>query len=64
LKEFKTSQYDVFYAAWKQHYDAILKAAPQARIEGPSTNKYAYALNLAREMNSCWGGGAKDASET
>jgi hypothetical protein len=50
--EFKASQYDGFYAAWKAHYDAILKVVPQARIEGPSSNKGSFALDLARDLFS------------
>ncbi len=50
FKEFKTTQYDGFYEAWKPHYDAIVNAIPTARIEGPSSNKGFFALNLAKDL--------------
>jgi hypothetical protein len=43
-------EYPDFYAAWKLHYDAILKAVPNAMIEGPSSNRSLYALDLARDL--------------
>jgi hypothetical protein len=45
--------YPVFYAQWKPHYDAILKAVPDAMIDGPSANG-PYAVSLAKDL---FGGG-------
>jgi hypothetical protein len=37
-----------FYAVWKPHYDAILKAVPNARFDGPSVAEAnVYAVQLA-----------------
>jgi hypothetical protein len=41
--------YKAFFAQWKPHYDAILKAVPDAMFDGPSANGN-YALNLAKAM--------------
>ncbi|HXD00656.1 MAG TPA: hypothetical protein VN048_15045, partial [Verrucomicrobiae bacterium] len=41
--------YDTFFAAWKPHYDAILKAVPNAMFDGPSATG-PYALGLARDL--------------
>jgi hypothetical protein len=41
--------YNSFYAHWKPHYDAILKAVPQARFDGPSANGD-FALHLAKDV--------------
>src|ERR1035438_7880188 len=41
--------FEAFFAQWKPHYDAILKAVPQAMIDGPSANGN-YALNLAKAV--------------
>ncbi len=46
---FYLKTFEVFFAQWKPHYDAILKAVPQARIDGPSANG-SYALNLAKAL--------------
>jgi hypothetical protein len=44
---FKT--YETFFAQWNPHYHAILKAVPNAMIDGPSANG-SYALNLAKAV--------------
>ena len=41
--------YEAFFAQWKPHYDAILKAVPNAMIDGPSANGN-YVLNLAKDL--------------
>jgi hypothetical protein len=41
--------YGQFFAQWKPHYDAILKAVPNAMFDGPSANG-PYALDLARDV--------------
>ena len=41
--------YGQFFAQWKPHYDAILKAVPDAQFDGPSANG-SYALNLAKDL--------------
>jgi hypothetical protein len=41
--------YKAFFAQWKPHYDAILKAVPDAMFDGPSANG-SYALELAKAM--------------
>ena len=41
--------YESFYAQWKPHYDAIVKAVPNAKFDGPSANG-TYALNLAKDV--------------
>ena len=41
--------YDTFFAAWKPHYNAILKAVPNAMFDGPSATG-PYALGLARDL--------------
>lgn len=41
--------YESFYAHWKPHYDAILKAAPGAMFDGPSADGK-FALNLAKDV--------------
>ena len=42
--------YEVFFAQWKTHYDAILKAVPDAKFDGPSDVGARYVLNLARDV--------------
>jgi hypothetical protein len=40
-----------FFAQWKPHYDAILKAVPDAMFDGPSEVKeHSYALDLAKAV--------------
>ena len=46
---FKT--YEAFFAQWKSHYDAILKAVPDAMFDGPSADGN-YALNLVKNVFS------------
>ncbi|MGC9943901.1 MAG: hypothetical protein ABSE48_18900 [Verrucomicrobiota bacterium] len=41
--------FDVFFAQWKPHYDAILKTVPGAKFDGPSADA-SYALNLAKAV--------------
>jgi hypothetical protein len=41
--------YDSFFSQWKPHYDAILKAVPNAMFDGPSASG-PYALALARDL--------------
>jgi hypothetical protein len=41
--------YPAFFAQWKPHYDAILKAVPDAMIDGPSADG-PYAVNLAKDL--------------
>ena len=41
--------YGAYFAAWKPHYDAILKAVPNAMFDGPSANG-PYALGLAKDL--------------
>jgi hypothetical protein len=41
--------FDAFFAQWKPHYDAILKAVPAAMFDGPSANG-SYALDLAKAV--------------
>jgi hypothetical protein len=43
--------YDAFFAEWKPHYDAILKAVPQAMIDGPSADAN-FAVNLTKALFS------------
>ncbi len=45
---FKT--YEPFRDAWKPIYQAILKAVPDAKINGPATSRKAYALEFADEF--------------
>jgi len=47
--QFYFKSYDEYSAQWKPHYDAILKAVPDAKFDGPSANGY-YARNLARDL--------------
>ena len=45
--------YGAFFAQWKPHYDAILKAVPNAMFDGPSVDPTAnasYTLNLAKDL--------------
>ena len=44
--------FEAFYAQWKPHYDAILKAVPNAMFDGPggSAGKNFYALDLAKAL--------------
>jgi hypothetical protein len=41
--------YDFFYAHWRPHYDAILKAVPDAMFDGPSADGN-FALHLAKDV--------------
>jgi len=41
--------YRSFFTQWKPHYDAIVKAVPNAKIAGPSANG-TFALNLAKDI--------------
>ena len=41
--------YEAFFAQWKPHYDAILKAVPNAMFDGPSASG-PYALALAKDL--------------
>jgi hypothetical protein len=43
--------FDAFFAQWKPHYDAILKAVPNAMFDGPGEVKlHDYAPQLARAI--------------
>jgi hypothetical protein len=44
--------FEAFFAQWKPHYDAILKAVPNAMFDGPggSAGKNFYALDLAKAL--------------
>lgn len=43
--------FEAYFAQWKPHYDAILKAVPDARFDGPSEVKeHSYALALAKAV--------------
>ena len=44
--------YPEYIAAWKPHYDAILKAVPTAKFNGPSANGLDYGLKLANDLFS------------
>lgn len=46
---FYLKTYEAFFAQWKPHYDAILKAVPDAMFDGPSANG-SYALDLAKAL--------------
>ncbi len=48
---FYLKPYDTFFAAWKPHYDAILKAVPNAMFDGPSADG-PYAINLVRDLHA------------
>jgi hypothetical protein len=41
--------YDAYFAQWKPHYDAILKAVPNAMFDGPSASG-PYAIALAKDL--------------
>jgi hypothetical protein len=46
-------KYPEFFALWKPHYDAILKAVPQAMFDGPCTDgniPCTYPLGLAKDL--------------
>jgi len=48
---FYLRSYSEYFAAWKPHYDAILKAVPAAMFDGPSvTGEGHYTLDLARDL--------------
>jgi hypothetical protein len=48
-KDIKT--FDVFFARWKPHYDAILQAVPTAMFDGPSTGgRNDFAVPLAKAI--------------
>ena len=50
-KELKT--FDQYFAMWKPHYDAILKAVPNAMFDGPSTGgRNNFAVPLAKAIFS------------
>jgi hypothetical protein len=43
--------FDAFFAQWKSHYDAILKAVPNAMFDGPGEVKlHDYAPELAKAV--------------
>lgn len=42
--------YDDYFKVWKPHYDAIVKALPSAKIDGPSSNKSEFTLKMARDL--------------
>jgi hypothetical protein len=43
--------FEAFFTQWKPHYDAILKALPNAMFDGPSVaGKNFYALDLAKSV--------------
>src|SRR5208282_5236066 len=43
--------FEAFFAQWKPHYDAILRAVPDALFDGPSEVKeHSYALALAKAV--------------
>jgi hypothetical protein len=46
---FYLKPYASFFARWKPHYDAILRAVPDARFDGPSADG-PYAVDLARDL--------------
>jgi hypothetical protein len=46
---FYFKSFDAFFAQWKPHYDAILKAVPNAMFDGPSADGN-YARNLAKAL--------------
>ena len=46
---FYLKPYEAFFAEWKPHYDAILKAVPNAMFDGPSADGN-YALRLAKDI--------------
>jgi hypothetical protein len=46
---FYLKPYDTFFAAWKPHYDAILKAVPNAMFDGPSADG-PYALHFQHDL--------------
>jgi len=46
---FYFNTFETFFAQWKPHYDAIVKAVPEAQIDGPSASG-SYALNLAKVL--------------
>jgi hypothetical protein len=45
--------FEDFFAQWKPHYDAILKAVPNAMFDGPSEVKeHSYALDFANALSA------------
>jgi hypothetical protein len=46
---FYFKSFDAFFAQWKPHYNAILKAVPNAMFDGPSADGN-YARNLAKVL--------------
>ena len=46
---FYFKSFEGFFAQWKPHYDAILKAVPSAMFDGPSADGN-YARNLAKAL--------------
>jgi hypothetical protein len=48
---FYLKPYETFFAQWKPHYDAILKAVPQAMFDGPSADAD-YAVKFAKDLFS------------
>lgn len=51
FEQIKREKYGIFFTLWKPHYDAILKAVPNALIEGPSTaSKGSFAVSLAKDL--------------
>jgi hypothetical protein len=47
---FYIKPYQAFFRLWKPHYDAILKAVPGARLEGPSSVDDRYPIKLAKDV--------------
>ena len=53
--DFYLPTFQTYYLGWKPHYDAILKAVPDAMFDGPSVAEWhSYALELAGQLS---GGG-------
>jgi hypothetical protein len=48
---FYFKSFEAFFTQWKPHYDAILKAVPNAMFDGPSANGN-YALKLAKALSA------------
>ncbi len=45
------TNFAAYYAQWKPHYDAILRAVPTAMFDAPSvSSKHFYALDLAKAL--------------
>ncbi len=49
--DFYLRTFHTYYPAWKPHYDAILRAVPNARFDGPSVAvQHRYAPDLAEQL--------------